>query len=161
MHTNYDVLGMADSSGGILGLNEMEVLELTDAEKNEGIGRVGTLPMEMSIKEICHLIKEKYALDTVKVFGDLNRKAKRVAISPGSGRHMSELAIAKGAKVFVSGDIDHHEGIDAVAQGLVIIDAGHYGLEHIFVRDIANFIKEKCLDVWVVEAEKKHPFQVI
>ena len=161
MHTNYDVLGMAELSGAILGLTNMQVLEVTDLEAKEGIGRVGYLPKEMSIKEICYLIKEKYNLDTVKVFGDLNRKVKCVAVSPGSGKHMSELAIAKGAEVLVSGDIDYHEGIDAVAQGLVVIDAGHYGLEHIFVADIAEYIKEKCLDVGVIKAKKKHPFQVI
>lgn len=33
----------------------------------------------------------------------------------------------------ITGDIDHHTGIDAAARGLSILDAGHYGLEHIFV----------------------------
>lgn len=161
MHTNYDVHGMAQLSGTILGLSDMEALEVTDEETQEGIGRVGCLPTEMTIKDVCQLVKEKYNLDTVKVFGNLNQKVQRLAISPGSGKHMSELAVKKGAEVLVTGDIDHHEGIDAVAQKLVIIDAGHYGLEHIFVADMVNFLKEKFLGIWVVEAEKAHPFQVI
>ena len=33
--------------------------------------------------------------------------------------------------VLITGTIDHHTGIDAVAQGLSVIDAGHYGIEHI------------------------------
>ena len=37
----------------------------------------------------------------------------------------------------MTGDIGHHEGIDAYARGMAIIDAGHYGLEHIFTGDMA------------------------
>ena len=32
-------------------------------------------------------------------------------------------AIKKGADVLVTGDIGHHDGIDAVEQGLAVIDA--------------------------------------
>ena len=161
MHTNYDVLGMAEKSGAILGLIDMEVLEMTDENSQKGIGKVGYLPEEMTVAEISKLIKKKYSLDAVKVFGDLKKKARRIAISPGSGKHMSELALTKGAEVFVTGDIDHHEGIDAVAQGLVIIDAGHYGLEHVFIAEIAQFIHEKFPNVKVIETESKHPFQIV
>ncbi len=161
MHTNYDVLAMSKNAGDILGLNEMEVLEVTNEETRDGIGRIGFLSKEMSIKEVCQLVKETFNLDVVKVFGNLNQKVQRVAISPGSGKHMSEIAVKKGAEVFVTGDIDHHEGIDAVEQELVIVNAGHYGLEHIFVHDMAEFIKEKFLGIWVVESEERQPFQVI
>ncbi|MBQ2985878.1 MAG: Nif3-like dinuclear metal center hexameric protein [Tyzzerella sp.] len=161
MHTNYDVLGMAELSGAILGLDDRKVLEVTDDETREGIGRVGMLKSEMSLQECCELVKERFHLDTVKVFGNLNEKIQRVAISPGSGKHMSEFALAEGAQVLVTGDIDHHEGLDAVERGLFIIDAGHYGLEHIFIEDVAEFMKEKICGVGVVTAKKTNPFHVI
>ena len=161
MHTNYDVLGMAELSSAILGLSDTKVLEITDDETKEGIGRVGLLKSEMSLQESCELVKERFHLETVKVFGTLNEKIQHVAISPGSGKHMSELALAEGAQVLVTGDIDHHEGLDAVERGLFIIDAGHYGLEHIFIEDVAEFIRKKILDVCVVKAEKMHPFHVV
>ena len=41
-------------------------------------------------------------------------------------------ALAAGADVYVTGDIDHHSGIDALQAGLAVIDAGHYGTENIF-----------------------------
>ena len=161
MHTNYDVLGMAGLSGEMLGLNEMEVLEVTDSEQMEGIGRVGLFDEEMSLRECCELVKEKFQLDGVKVFGDMDKKVKHVAISPGSGKHMTELALEKGADVFVTAEIDHHEGIDAVAQGMAIIDAGHYGLEHIFIKDVAGFLQAMLRDIEVIMAPKHHPFQLI
>ena len=161
MHTNYDVLGMAALSGDILGLSDMDVLEVTDSEQMEGIGRVGMLAKQLSLRECCELIKEKFELDGVKAFGDLDKKVKRVAISPGSGKHMTEFAMAKGADVFVTAEIDHHEGIDAVAQGMAIIDAGHYGLEHIFIKDVSEYLREKIQGVDIVTAPKKHPFQLV
>ena len=158
MHTNYDVLGMAELSGAILGLNDMEVLEVTDSEQMDGIGRVGELSEEMTLQECCDLVKEKFELSGVKVFGDLEQRVKRVAISPGSGKHMTELALTKGAEVFVTAEIDHHEGIDAVARGVAVIDAGHYGLEHIFIKDIADFLQVKLREIKVITAPNKHPF---
>ncbi len=49
---------------------------------------------------------------------------------------MIQAALDKNADVLITGDIGHHEGIDAVAQGLAIIDGGHYGIEHIFIEDM-------------------------
>ena len=161
MHTNYDVCGMADISAAILGLDGAETLEVTDEESREGIGRVGDLSSPMSLQSCGELIKEKFQLDSVKVFGDLSSTVQRVAICPGSGKGMTELALEKNADVLVTGDIGHHEGIDAVAQGLAIIDAGHYGLEHIFIEDMANYLRKNVEGIVVESHEITHPFQVI
>lgn len=161
MHTNYDVLGMAKLSGNILGLCDAKVLEVTDEDKMEGIGRVGYLTEEITLKECSELVKEKFDLEGVKVFGDMKKLVKRVAISPGSGKHMTELAIANGADVFITAEIDHHEGIDSVDRGTAIIDAGHYGLEHIFIHDISEYLRERLPKIDIVAAPKVHPFQFI
>ena len=52
MHTNFDVLGMADLSADLLKLTKRQVLEVTFEEENrrEGIGRVGMLPEEAQRK---------------------------------------------------------------------------------------------------------------
>lgn len=161
MHTNYDVLGMAELSGNILGLKDMEVLEVTDSEHEVGIGRVGSLPREMTLQECCELVKEKFQLENVKVFGDVNKMIRRAAISPGSGKGMADVALDKQADVLITGDIAHHEGIDAVAQGIAIIDAGHYGLEHIFVKDMVDYLTTNFKNLEVRGSETVHPFQVI
>ena len=161
MHTNYDVCGMADISAAILRLDGAETLEVTDEESREGIGRVGDLSSPMSLQSCGEFIKEKFQLDSVKVFGDLSSTVQRVAICPGSGKGMTELALEKNADVLVTGDIGHHEGIDAVAQGLAIIDAGHYGLEHIFIEDMANYLRKNVEGIVVETHEITHPFQVI
>ena len=51
-------------------------------------------------------------------------------------------ALRFGCDVYITGDIDHHTGIDAVDQGLCIIDAGHYGIEHIFMEDVKAYLEK-------------------
>ena len=161
MHTNYDVLGMAELSGRILGLQQEEVLVVTNAECILGIGRVGELQENLTLEACCELVKNNFNIPSVKLFGDKDSVVMRAAICPGSGKSVIKTAIKKGADVLITGDIDHHEGIDAVAQGLAIIDAGHYGLESIFIKDMETYLKENLKNIEIVTAETKHPFQMI
>lgn len=161
MHTNYDVLGMAELSGKIMGLQNADVFEVTDVQSHIGIGRIGDLEHEMSLEQCCELVKNVFHLPNVKLFGDKDVLVKHVAISPGSGKHMTEVALEKGVDVLVTGDIDHHEGIDAVARGLAVIDAGHYGLEHIFIHDIAEYLEKYTENIVIEKAKIIHPFQMI
>ena len=95
------------------------------------------------------------------MFGDMDVKVSRLAISPGSGKSVIGAAIAKGADVLVTGDIGHHEGLDAVEQGLAVIDAGHYGTEYIFIDDMKRFLEDKLPVLQVMATPVIHPFQVI
>lgn len=163
MHTNFDVKGMADEAAKMLGLTNTSVLEITyrDGIEVEGIGRTGLLPNKMSLLECAELVKKVYDIKNVKVFGNLKHKVQIVSVSPGSGKGMSANALRVNADVLITGDIDHHEGIDAVAQGLMVIDAGHYGIEKLFVKYIEGYIKEKAKDIKVIKAKEKEPFTVI
>ena len=163
MHTNYDVLGMATLSEKILGIKNSQVLDVTMCEdgKEEGIGRVGDLEKPMTLEECCVYVKHKLKLGSLKVFGDMNGTVSRLAVSPGSGKSAVAPAIAKGADVLVTGDIGHHDGLDAVEQGLAVIDAGHYGTEYIFIDDMKHFLEDKLPVLDVMTTPIIHPFQVI
>lgn len=87
----------------------------------------------MTLREYAQLVKESLKLNDVKVYGNLDSMVKCAAVCTGSGKSMIKDVIKAGADVYVTGDIDHHTGIDTVAQGLALIDAGHYGTEYIFM----------------------------
>ena len=74
---------------------------------------------------------------------------------------MSAKAIAGHADVLITGDIDHHEGIDSVARGLSIIDAGHFGIEKIFISYMKNYFLHELPDITVVAASQNEPFQMV
>lgn len=163
MHTNYDVVRMARLSAELLRLKEQQVLEGTCEESGEakGIGRIGYLEEPVSLKACCEGVKKAFSLEAVRVFGDLQKTVRKAAVCPGSGRSVIRDALYKGADVLITGDIGHHDGIDAVAQGMAVIDAGHYGLEHIFIEDMRRYLSEKLTDVEVIAASVKHPYMNI
>ena len=163
MHTNFDVMGMADLAADYLGLTDTKVLEVTGSSESgdEGIGRYGSLKKEMTVRECCEEIKQAFTLENVKVFGDLERKVKTAAISPGSGKSVISNALQAGVDVLITGDIDHHEGIDAVAQNLTVIDAGHYGVEHIFIPYMEQYLKREAKELEIAVQPLTFPFQII
>lgn len=163
MHTNYDVLGLSSLLGERLGLTGTEILDVTmeSGDNTEGIGRIGDLKSAKPLKECCAFVKERLDLENVKVFGDLSCEVKRLAVSPGSGKSAVSPALAKGADVLVTGDIGHHDGLDALEQGLCIIDAGHYGTEYFFMEDMKCFLTERCPELVIETEDVKIPFQIV
>ena len=159
MHTNYDVLGMADLAAGMLDLTETEVLE--EVLDGEGIGRTGRLPNIMTLEECGQFVKERFSLPNVKIFGELNKMVATAAISPGSGKSMARPAFEAGVDVLISGDIDHHTGIDMADCGMAVIDAGHYGIEHIYIEDMKKFLEKELPALKICTAPVRQPFQVI
>lgn len=144
MHTNFDIKGgMGELAGRRIHLLNTVPLEVTVQDEAEGIGRIGILPEPIKVCDMAELVKQQFNLEHLIVYGDVAKTVQRVAISPGSGKSEISHALAAGAELLITGDIGHHEGMDAVDQGLVIMDATHYGLEHIFVEFMCEYIR-KC-----------------
>lgn len=163
MHTNFDVTQMACEAAERFGLTDSTVLEVTTETDGveEGIGRVGNLMKEMSLEDCAQSVKWIFGIEWVKVFGDMNKNITSVAISPGSGKSMIEAALAKKADVLITGDIDHHDGIDALERGMAVIDAGHWGLEKIFIPYMQDYLEEQIAGITVVCDESESPFKII
>lgn len=163
MHTNFDVMGMADAAADAMKLLNSEVLEVTyeDEIAKEGIGRIGRLSKEMSLEECAEFCKEVFNINSIRVYGDKDTVIETVAIVPGSGKDYIDAALSKQADVYITGDIGHHNGLDAMEQGLMILDAGHYGIEKIFVPYMAEFFESQMPELVVNKAVEKEPFLVM
>ena len=149
MHTNFDSAPgcMADTAADKLGLSDLKVLSPMGAifqkgkELSYGIGKTGYLTEEMTVREAAALVKERFGLPFLTVYGDLDSRVRLLGISPGSGRSVVEPARQLGVQVLVTGDMDYHSGIDSGAEGMCILDAGHYGLEYLFLDFMEEFLK--------------------
>ena len=160
MHTNYDVSCMGELSACLLHLNNARVLEVT-SEDEKGIGQYGSLDTAIPLSTLAEQLKQIFELQGVQVYGDVNKPVQRIAISPGAGNSMLSHALDKQCEVLITGDISLHTGIDAVAQGLAVIDAGHYGIEHIFIQDMAAYLSTKLQGVKIIAAPLCHPFTFV
>lgn len=163
LHTNFDICVMADYAAEKLGLNNCRVLEVMGERdgKEAGLGRIGQLSGEMTLKELAGYVKECLALDFVTIAGDGEKKVHTAAISTGSGKSGINDCLKKGAQVFITGDIDHHTAIDALEAGLLLIDAGHFGTEKMFAEYMAEYFKREIPEVEACIGQMKPPFAVI
>ena len=160
MHTNFDVKGgMAELAANLLQMKNPEVLE--PVIEDEGLGRVADFVENLTIAQWVDRVKQAFGVDSVTVYGNLDTIVNRIAVAPGSGGDSISFALEKQAEVLITGDIKHHTGTDALAMGLNIIDAGHYGTEHIFIDFIAAYLENELRNVEVIRMEKKIPYQVL
>ncbi|MCI8550674.1 MAG: Nif3-like dinuclear metal center hexameric protein [Lachnospiraceae bacterium] len=177
-HTNFDIAkgGMADLAAGRFGLFDEErgLLPLEPSGEQEGvlvgIGKVGYLKKPMSLEELAEALKERFQIPSLTVYPVLQRRLswpgsmgmiKKAAISPGSGKSMMEAAVRAGVDVLITGDMGHHEGLDLTAEGVALVDAGHYGLEHIFVETVADRLMTEKTGLEVVQAPVSYPCKVL
>ena len=153
----------ADLSADYTKMHDTTVLSVTEEREGEvqGFGRVGKLPREMTLREYAQLVKESLKLNDVKVYGNLDSMVKCAAVCTGSGKSMIKDVIKAGADVYVTGDIDHHTGIDTVAQGLALIDAGHYGTEYIFMDAMKKELTQAFPELKISCAEVKSPYTIL
>lgn len=164
MHTNFDLAHMARLTGERMELCDVKPMsiEVSEGDEDYGLGVIGDI-FNTSLGDLAKKVKEAFELGSVKYFGDKHMEISRVAIVPGSGKSEIDEAISQGADVLITGDVDHHSGIDAVAKGLAIIDAGHYGIEHIFIEFMKNELEKRLADadIEIIAQGKHEPFKVI
>jgi dinuclear metal center YbgI/SA1388 family protein len=150
-HTNLDKV-YYDKLSEALGIGDTELLLKTDLPREGdagdfGFGVYGQLAESMRLREFMAEIREKLKLDFLFFSGDENRDIRRVAIINGAGGGLlGRVLIERELDCIVTGDVGHHHYRNALAHGVAVVDAGHFGTERIllfFLRDeITIFLKE-------------------
>lgn len=106
-----------------------------------GIGRIGHLKQPVTFEEFCHTVKSKLSCKEIQIAGDLARPVKRVALCSGSGHDYLTKAISCHADLYLTGELNYHDFINAGDNYLAVIAAGHWGTEHCFVDLMADYLK--------------------
>ncbi len=165
-HTNFDAMpgGMGELAGALLQLCDVSPLEDMSGPLEDpwGIGVVGNLREPMKLGAFCDQVKQIFGLKHVNLFaaGPLEKPVQRIAVCPGSGRSMLKEVMQAQAEVYLTGDIGHHEGIDCVDMGISVVDAGHFGLEKIFVPIMAEKLQQAFPELEIYTARPAAPFTV-
>lgn len=106
-----------------------------------GLGRVGELPEPIPGADLAERCRERLG-SAVRVAGGAHAAIARVALCGGAGASLIPDALRAGVDAYVTGDLKHHEALDAAAAGLVVVDAGHHGTERPFVPVLAGRLAE-------------------
>lgn len=141
-HTNLDGCkgGVNDCLAELLGLCDVVPMP------SDPLGRIGRLPKELSLRAFASLCAEKLH-NGVSVLGDPEHKVRSVGMIGGSGGSEAVLARADGCDVFLTGEMKHHDALEAKQSGICVVVAGHYETEMIVLNSLATRLQNEFYDV--------------
>jgi len=133
----------------------IDVYPLVPTTPELGMGRCGDLPEPARAAHLVERIKERLGVATVRVAGRLSRRVERVAVCGGSGGKLAADALRRGCQLYLTGDVSHHEALDAAAGGLVVVDAGHAATEAPAIPVLARRLAQACPTVRITAMRAK------
>jgi len=128
-----------------------------DPKEGWGLGRIGSLTEGVPLSSFVQKAKTILGTDRLRLTGDRDKEIRRVAVVGGAGGSLIRNAFDKGADLLLTGDVGHHNALEAKTLGLAVIDGGHFLTEQLgmkkFTTVFQETIKEKNWDVDVVFLE--------
>ena len=122
MHTNWD-----KAPGGIS--DELACrFALENRTAPDDFLRVGDLPTPMTGEELVTLVHRELRI-VPRLYGDPEKAVKRLAVAGGAYGEAATFAKNFQADALITGEIRHHEILEGVSRGLVLICAEHYATE--------------------------------
>jgi len=113
-------------------------------EEKKGLGRICTFRESVSFKDFVETIYELLALKVIKHNAQNTQfEFSKFAVVTGSGSSLWKKCKSAGVDVLVTGDMKHHDALDARAEGIVIVDCGHFESERIYMEYLAKLVKDK------------------
>lgn len=152
-HTNLDAAagGVNDTLASLLGLRDVEPIP------PENIGRVGTLPVPMKLRELakrCNTLLDSHGGYT----GDPERLISRVAVLGGAGGGDLAFAQAAGAEAYLTGEAKHNQILEARERDLPLILCGHYETEQVVLKSLLDRLQILAPDVqYTITLREKAP----
>lgn len=140
-HTNADkvLAGVSGAMARKLGLKDISILD--EEPGGAGLGAVGMLETPLSCRDFIDLVKEKFALKSLRTSKPLSVPICRVAMCGGSGGSLIEKAFSSGAQAYLCGDISYHHFF--TGKNFMVMDVGHYESEIEIVDILFSLIKKK------------------
>ena len=131
-------------------------------DRRVGAGRVATLDAPATPSELAVRLKESLGVDAVKLAATNDDPITRVGACPGAGASLLDAAIGAGARLFVTGEMRHHEVLGALDRGCAVLLAGHTNTERGYLPILRDRLMElePAFDVRVSEADRS-PLTII
>lgn len=138
-HTRLDAVtgGVNDVLANSIGLQNV----VPFGKDGEEIGRIGTLPTAMVLKDFAALVKEVTGAPYVQI-SDAGKLVSRVAVLGGGGAGESGAAAAAGADTYLTGDLRHDQLTEAPERGMNMIAGGHFFTENLVCNRICEMLYE-------------------
>lgn len=143
-HTNLDVSknGVNFYLAKALNLTDLKVLSFAENNKNLPLGFIGKLNETLTCRKFAEFVKKRLNCKGARYINISNKKIQKVAVGSGSCGDLIYTAIKSQVDAFVTGEIKHHEILQAKQSGICVVDVGHYKSEDI----VMDPLREKLCD---------------
>lgn len=162
-HTSFDCAqdGLNFALADLLGLQEQQVfLPEESSVAGAGLGVLGRFPREMERTELTALMNTALKQQHPRHNG-IDGHFSRAAVVSGAGGEFFREAKQAGAEVLITGEAKYNHFIDAAQMGILLIEAGHFETERVFIETMAAHlrkqVKEEGLAVQILCAEVHPP----
>jgi dinuclear metal center YbgI/SA1388 family protein len=157
-HTNADVAdpGVSDALARAVGLTgPLRPLSPSADDPRRGLGRVGELPVPVTLREFAGLAAKGLPATAVglRVAGDPESLVRTIAVCGGAGDSLLGAARAQGADVYLTADLRHHPASEFREAGpTALIDAAHWATEWPWLDDAARLLGDTSVETRISTA---------
>ena len=143
-HTTADkvIAGVSGAMARRLSLKNVGIM-VPEEDGTVGLGCIGEFEKPMTGKEALVFVKERFNLGVIRCSKPLETPITKVALLGGSGGSEIQLAMAKGAQLYITADISYHNFF--TPEGFMVMDIGHFESE------------VEIVDIFLAELRKKFP----
>lgn len=158
-HTNLDAIegGVNDALALRLGLTGIEQLKQEGVDEQGrayGIGRVGYVT-EQPLYDFAMGVKRLLGANGLRLV-DGGKPVRRIAVGGGACAGMLDDVLAAGCDTFVTSDVKYNHFLEAKAQGINLIDAGHFPTEDVVCPVLRDWLTERFPQASVSIAKRHH-----
>ena len=148
-HTNADVVPTGTSSrlADLMGIVNHEPL-VPGSHPGHGLGRVGSLPQEMSLYELAVALGEVLPQTAVGpvIAGEPDARVTRVAVCAGAGDSLLQEPAVLGSDVYITSDLRHHPASEfrehaKLFGGPSLITISHFAAEWLWLDSAAEELR--------------------
>jgi dinuclear metal center YbgI/SA1388 family protein len=109
-----------------------------------GIGTICSYKMPISLNDFVNKLREIFNIKFLRFNNMFNIKSvNSFAIIAGSGASMWSVCKDKGLDLLITGDLKHHDALNAAEDSFTIIDVGHFQSEQLFLKYIKSLLEKK------------------
>lgn len=159
-HTNLDLSPVCGVNAALAAKLGLRSVHREDVFGEDCVLFAGDLEEETSPQDFADLVKERLDAGAVGLIAG-NRPVKRVFLCSGAGGEYVHFAACRGADAYLTGEMKHHEALEAARTGLTCVAAGHYETEKPFGEFLASYLRKRIPDTaFLLSQAERPPFTV-
>jgi len=122
-----------------------------------GQGRLMRLRAPMTARAIARALCIGLRLKRLELVGDPSRRHAVIGLCAGSGGELVAGARRQGATLFITGELKHHDRLDAAAHGTSVLLCGHTETERPYMRVLARRLQRLLPGLRVAVSKADRP----